>query len=124
MSNALIFSRQLVSEKHQIFAAPFSRVTAPFGAPRFNARFVRRVFQKFKGKVNAGKVNCDQHKQLCRSAGVTGYPSLRFYIGSKDGNPQVSRDRHLVMEGGEYVSHMATLPSVARHVIHADNLRH
>ncbi|MEQ2186938.1 hypothetical protein GOODEAATRI_033958 [Goodea atripinnis] len=32
-----------------------------------------------KGEVRAGKVDCQAHYQMCQSAGITAYPTVRFY---------------------------------------------
>ena len=32
-----------------------------------------------KGTVRAGKVDCQAHYQTCQSAGITAYPTVRFY---------------------------------------------
>ncbi len=40
-------------------------------------------FQKMEGRVNLGKVDCDQHNWLCRQAGIQAYPTVRFYKGLK-----------------------------------------
>uniref|UniRef100_A0A665TWS4 DnaJ homolog subfamily C member 10 n=1 Tax=Echeneis naucrates TaxID=173247 RepID=A0A665TWS4_ECHNA len=32
-----------------------------------------------KGEVRAGKVDCQAHYQTCQSAGITAYPTVRFY---------------------------------------------
>jgi len=36
-----------------------------------------------KGKAKVGKVNCDRYKQLCSQAGITGFPTIRFYRGAE-----------------------------------------
>lgn len=46
-------------------------------APEFE-----RVAQTFEGRVNSGKVNCDENQWLCNEAGVNAYPSVRFYKGA------------------------------------------
>ena len=44
-----------------------------------------------EGRVNCGKVNCDQHEWLCRQAGIQAYPTVRFYGGvKKTGKQQVN----------------------------------
>ena len=44
-----------------------------------------------EGRVNCGKVNCDQHEWLCRQAGIQAYPTIRFYGGvKKKGKQQVN----------------------------------
>ncbi|KAK7501374.1 hypothetical protein BaRGS_00007499 [Batillaria attramentaria] len=45
-----------------------------------------RVAESLEGQVTAGKVDCDQHRQLCQQAGVNAYPSVRFYPGSSGRN--------------------------------------
>ncbi|KAL1129052.1 hypothetical protein AAG570_013584, partial [Ranatra chinensis] len=44
----------------------------------FEPEFVM-LSQKLEGKVLSGKVNCDIYLHLCRSAGVSGYPTVMFY---------------------------------------------
>lgn len=41
-----------------------------------------RVAESLEGQARAGKVDCDQNRQLCQQAGVNAYPTLRFYQGS------------------------------------------
>ncbi|PAV20606.1 thioredoxin-domain-containing [Pyrrhoderma noxium] len=38
----------------------------------------------FRNKLNVAEVNCDVHKNLCKSQDIQGYPSLFFYSGSND----------------------------------------
>lgn len=35
--------------------------------------------QILKGKVRAGKIDCQAHQHTCQSAGIGSYPSVRFY---------------------------------------------
>lgn len=37
------------------------------------------VFQMIKGKVKAGKVDCQAYPQTCQKAGIKAYPSVKFY---------------------------------------------
>lgn len=37
------------------------------------------VFQMIKGKVKAGKVDCQAYPQTCQRAGIKAYPSVKFY---------------------------------------------
>lgn len=37
-------------------------------------------WQILKGEVRAGKVDCQAHYQTCQSAGITAYPTVRFYL--------------------------------------------
>uniref|UniRef100_A0A3Q2DDV8 Thioredoxin domain-containing protein n=1 Tax=Cyprinodon variegatus TaxID=28743 RepID=A0A3Q2DDV8_CYPVA len=32
-----------------------------------------------KGEVRSGKVDCQAHYETCQSAGITAYPTVRFY---------------------------------------------
>ncbi|ESN95836.1 hypothetical protein HELRODRAFT_102482 [Helobdella robusta] len=43
-------------------------------APEFE-----RVAMEVKGRVKAGKVNCDENARLCQMAGIQAYPSIRYY---------------------------------------------
>lgn len=40
------------------------------------------------GRVTLGKVNCDQWPGVCQSAVIRGYPTVRLFVGSKDGSRQ------------------------------------
>uniref|UniRef100_A0A8C2WLW8 DnaJ homolog subfamily C member 10 n=1 Tax=Cyclopterus lumpus TaxID=8103 RepID=A0A8C2WLW8_CYCLU len=55
------------------FYAPWCGPCQHF-APEFEV--MARVL---KGKVRAGKVDCQAHHQTCQSAGITAYPTVRFY---------------------------------------------
>uniref|UniRef100_A0A3Q3KHF3 Thioredoxin domain-containing protein n=1 Tax=Monopterus albus TaxID=43700 RepID=A0A3Q3KHF3_MONAL len=48
-----------------------------------------------KGEVRAGKVDCQAHYQTCQSAGITAYPTVRFY-------PHLGTRRY--ERGGEYIN--------------------
>lgn len=37
------------------------------------------VFQMIKGKVKAGKVDCQAYPQTCQKAGIKAYPSVKLY---------------------------------------------
>jgi hypothetical protein len=50
------------------------------------------LFQNIEGTAKAGKVDCTQERQLCQQASVNSYPTVRFYTGSNNGNPQVSQN--------------------------------
>jgi hypothetical protein len=47
-------------------------------------------FQRLEGKVQFGKVNCDEHHHVCVEAGVRAYPSIIFYRGATNGRSQVT----------------------------------
>uniref|UniRef100_A0AAY4ERN4 DnaJ homolog subfamily C member 10 n=1 Tax=Denticeps clupeoides TaxID=299321 RepID=A0AAY4ERN4_9TELE len=57
-----------------------------------------------KGKVRAGKVDCQAHYQTCQEAGIRAYPSVRFYpyLGSKkrdqEGEHINSRDANVIAD--------------------------
>ena len=36
-------------------------------------------FQMVKGEVRSGKLDCQAHHKTCQSAGITAYPTVRFY---------------------------------------------
>ncbi|KAM6945919.1 dnaJ homolog subfamily C member 10 [Aplochiton taeniatus] len=55
------------------FFAPWCGPCQHF-APEFEV--LARMMQ---GTVRAGKVDCQAHYQMCQSAGITAYPSVRFY---------------------------------------------
>uniref|UniRef100_A0A673X6V7 DnaJ homolog subfamily C member 10 n=1 Tax=Salmo trutta TaxID=8032 RepID=A0A673X6V7_SALTR len=71
------------------FYAPWCGPCQHF-APEFEV-----LARMVKGSVRAGKVDCQAHYQTCQSAGITAYPSVRFYphLGTK------KRD-----QGGEHVN--------------------
>eukprot|EP00064_Thunnus_orientalis_P004107 superscaffoldBa00000362_g4118 len=48
-----------------------------------------------KGEVRAGKVDCQAHYQTCQSAGITAYPTVRFY-------PYLGTRRH--EHSGEHIN--------------------
>lgn len=41
-----------------------------------------QVSRKMGTKVKAGKVNCDEEKNLCENLGIDGYPTIRVYSGT------------------------------------------
>uniref|UniRef100_A0A8C7IX29 DnaJ homolog subfamily C member 10 n=1 Tax=Oncorhynchus kisutch TaxID=8019 RepID=A0A8C7IX29_ONCKI len=61
------------------FYAPWCGPCQHF-APEFEV-----LARMVKGSVRAGKVDCQAHYQTCQSAGITAYPSVRFYphLGTK-----------------------------------------
>uniref|UniRef100_A0AAR2J7N5 DnaJ homolog subfamily C member 10 n=1 Tax=Pygocentrus nattereri TaxID=42514 RepID=A0AAR2J7N5_PYGNA len=65
------------------FYAPWCGPCQHF-APEFEV-----LARMLKGTVRAGKVDCQAHYQTCQSAGITAYPTVRFYpyleyINSRD----------------------------------------
>ncbi|XP_044159023.1 dnaJ homolog subfamily C member 10 [Bufo gargarizans] len=74
----------LESKDHWLldFYAPWCGPCRSF-APEFE--FVARIL---KGKVKAGKVDCQAYGQICQSAGIRAYPTVKFYphMGSKKKN--------------------------------------
>ncbi|XP_071211259.1 dnaJ homolog subfamily C member 10-like [Salvelinus alpinus] len=58
-----------------------------------NADFV--FVKMVTGSLRAGKVDCQAHYQTCQSAGITAYPSVRFY-------PHLGTKKH--DQGGEHVN--------------------
>uniref|UniRef100_A0A672Z2T1 DnaJ homolog subfamily C member 10 n=1 Tax=Sphaeramia orbicularis TaxID=375764 RepID=A0A672Z2T1_9TELE len=55
------------------FYAPWCGPCQHF-APEFEV-----LARTLKGEVRAGKVDCQAHYQTCQSAGITAYPTIRFY---------------------------------------------
>ncbi|XP_069107417.1 dnaJ homolog subfamily C member 10-like [Argopecten irradians] len=47
-----------------------------------------KIAETLDGRVKAGKVNCDEERNLCHHAGVSAYPTVRFYKGARRGIPQ------------------------------------
>ena len=41
--------------------------------------FALFIFQMIKGKVKAGKVDCQAYPQTCQKAGIKAYPSVKLY---------------------------------------------
>lgn len=71
------------------FYAPWCGPCQHF-APEFEV-----LARMVKGTVRAGKVDCQAHYQTCQSAGITAYPSVRFY-------PHLGTRRH--EHGGEHIN--------------------
>ncbi|XP_074513842.1 dnaJ homolog subfamily C member 10 [Sebastes fasciatus] len=71
------------------FYAPWCGPCQHF-APEFEA-----LARDLKGTVRAGKVDCQAHYQTCQSAGITAYPTVRFY-------PYLGTRRH--EHSGEYIN--------------------
>jgi thioredoxin-like negative regulator of GroEL len=46
--------------------------------------------KRLDGKVNLGKVNCDNHRQICERASIRAYPTIKYYKGSHDSKRQVN----------------------------------
>ncbi|KAM6955709.1 dnaJ homolog subfamily C member 10 isoform 3-T4 [Lycodopsis pacificus] len=95
------FSSQVLSgQDHWIldFYAPWCGPCQHF-APEFEV--LARVL---KGKVRAGKVDCQAHHQTCQSAGITAYPTVRFYpyLGTRrhghSGEHINSRDSNVIAD--------------------------
>ncbi|KAM4608743.1 dnaJ homolog subfamily C member 10 isoform 2-T2 [Polymixia lowei] len=68
-------SQVLSGQDHWLldFYAPWCGPCQHF-APEFEV-----VARMLKGEVRAGKLDCQAHYQTCQSAGVTAYPTVRFY---------------------------------------------
>uniref|UniRef100_A0A3P8ZUB1 DnaJ homolog subfamily C member 10 n=1 Tax=Esox lucius TaxID=8010 RepID=A0A3P8ZUB1_ESOLU len=71
------------------FYAPWCGPCQHF-APEFEV-----LARMLKGSIRAGKVDCQAHHQTCQSAGITAYPSVRFY-------PYLGTDMR--QQGGEHVN--------------------
>ncbi|XP_063070511.1 dnaJ homolog subfamily C member 10 [Engraulis encrasicolus] len=84
-------SKVLGGKEHWVvdFYAPWCGPCQHF-APEFEV-----LARMMKGKVRAGKVDCQAHYQTCQTAGVKAYPTVRFY-------PHLSNSRRDA--GGEYIN--------------------
>uniref|UniRef100_A0A669DTK7 DnaJ homolog subfamily C member 10 n=1 Tax=Oreochromis niloticus TaxID=8128 RepID=A0A669DTK7_ORENI len=71
------------------FYAPWCGPCQHF-APEFEV-----LARMLKGEVRAGKVDCQAHYQTCQSAGITAYPTVRFY-------PYLGKKRH--EQSGEHIN--------------------
>ncbi|XP_018415010.1 PREDICTED: dnaJ homolog subfamily C member 10 [Nanorana parkeri] len=79
------FDKKVLSgEDHWLidFYAPWCGPCRSF-APEYE--FVARLL---KGKVKAGKVDCQEYGYICQKAGIRAYPTVKFYpyVGSKKKN--------------------------------------
>uniref|UniRef100_A0A674NY36 DnaJ homolog subfamily C member 10 n=1 Tax=Takifugu rubripes TaxID=31033 RepID=A0A674NY36_TAKRU len=68
-------SQVLLGQDHWVldFYAPWCGPCQQF-APEFE--LLARIL---KGKVRAGKIDCQAHQHTCQSAGISSYPTVRFY---------------------------------------------
>ncbi|CAG02636.1 unnamed protein product, partial [Tetraodon nigroviridis] len=68
-------SQVLLGQDHWVldFYAPWCGPCQHF-APEFE--ILARIL---KGKVRAGKIDCQAHQHTCQSAGISSYPTVRFY---------------------------------------------
>ncbi|KAI5119626.1 hypothetical protein M0805_007890 [Coniferiporia weirii] len=68
---------------------------------------------RLRHKLNIAEVNCDNHKDLCKSQGVLGYPSLFFYSsGSGSGTHKSEYTGGRKLEQLERFAGMAVAPSM------------
>ncbi|XP_060944265.1 dnaJ homolog subfamily C member 10 [Limanda limanda] len=80
------------------FYAPWCGPCQQF-APEFE--ILARIL---KGEIRAGKVDCQAHYQICQSAGITAYPTVRFYpyLATRrfehSGEPINSRDSNMIAD--------------------------
>ncbi|KAJ0005975.1 hypothetical protein NQD34_015869 [Periophthalmus magnuspinnatus] len=81
----------LQGDQHWVldFFAPWCGPCQHF-APEFEV-----LARSLKGKVRAGKVDCQAHYQLCQTAGISAYPTVRFYP---------HQGMHRSAYGGEYIN--------------------
>uniref|UniRef100_A0A8P4K6I8 DnaJ homolog subfamily C member 10 n=1 Tax=Dicentrarchus labrax TaxID=13489 RepID=A0A8P4K6I8_DICLA len=93
-------SQVLSGQDHWVldFYAPWCGPCQHF-APEFEV--LARIL---KGEVRAGKVDCQAHHQTCQSAGITAYPTVRFYpyLGTRrhehSGEHINSRDANMIAD--------------------------
>lgn len=57
-----------------------------------------------EGIVNAGKVDCDTYKYLCRQAGIRAYPTVRFYRGSTRSKIQNIHGEDINSQDADYIA--------------------
>uniref|UniRef100_A0A3B4G111 DnaJ homolog subfamily C member 10 n=1 Tax=Pundamilia nyererei TaxID=303518 RepID=A0A3B4G111_9CICH len=77
------------------FYAPWCGPCQHF-APEFDV-----LARMLKGEVRAGKVDCQAHYQTCQLAGITAYPTVRFYpyLGKKRSGEHInSRDANVIAD--------------------------
>ncbi|CAF0811895.1 unnamed protein product [Rotaria sp. Silwood1] len=46
------------------------------------------IARRLDEKVNLGKINCDNHRQVCERASIRAYPTVKYYKGSSDSKRQ------------------------------------
>uniref|UniRef100_A0A3Q3VXR0 DnaJ homolog subfamily C member 10 n=1 Tax=Mola mola TaxID=94237 RepID=A0A3Q3VXR0_MOLML len=93
-------SQVLSGQDHWVldFYAPWCGPCQHF-APEFEV--LARIL---KGEVRAGKIDCQAHQWACQSAGITAYPTVRFYpyLGTRrheqSGEKINSRDATMIAE--------------------------
>lgn len=84
------------------------------------------VFQMIKGKVRAGKVDCQAYPQTCQKAGIKAYPSVKLYqyerakvcAGSDSAFLQQAKPRALY--GRKSFSTFQFLPSSFKNIFYWD----
>uniref|UniRef100_A0A8P4G6C7 DnaJ homolog subfamily C member 10 n=1 Tax=Dicentrarchus labrax TaxID=13489 RepID=A0A8P4G6C7_DICLA len=86
-------SQVLSGQDHWVldFYAPWCGPCQHF-APEFEV--LARIL---KGEVRAGKVDCQAHHQTCQSAGITAYPTVRFYpyLGTRRVRTHTQNGEHI-----------------------------
>lgn len=53
---------------------------------------IQFFFQLLEGRVELAKVDCKLWPNVCRDVGVTAYPTVRFYSGSRGNHIQLASE--------------------------------
>jgi DnaJ family protein C protein 10 len=54
-----------------------------------------KLAKYFEGRVKFAKVDCDRYPGVCQNSQIRAYPTIRFYIGSKNGERQNPLGMHV-----------------------------
>ncbi|KAK0067173.1 dnaJ subfamily C member 10 [Biomphalaria pfeifferi] len=62
-----------------------------------------RIAERLEGVAQAGKVDCDEAPGLCAQAGITAYPSVRFYVGAQSNKRQNAHGWSIESQSVDYI---------------------